>query len=317
MGKRRLRLLKQIDPAFEIIGVDSSKERCDAAKEEYGINTYSSIQEAWSKEHPEAAVVSTSPISHAAIINELLNLSANVFTEINLIADGYDENIKLSKENNCVLFLSSTFLYRNDIRYIINAVSGKKVGYRYHVGQYLPDWHPWESFKNFFVSNKRTNGCREIFAIDFPWLVEAFGEIKDVKVMKQTISGLELGYPDTYQLIIEHENGTIGAVSIDIVSRKAGRSLEVYDEEMHLFWEGTPQTLSKYDLATKKVENIATYENAVEHDSNYSNASIIEDAYRAELEAFLEEVRTGSTEKTKYSFEKDKELLKWLDFIEK
>ena len=34
------------------------------------------------------------------------------------------------------------------------------------LGQYLPDWHPWESYKSFFVSNKKTNGCRELFAIE-------------------------------------------------------------------------------------------------------------------------------------------------------
>ena len=46
----------------------------------------------------------------------------------------------------------------------------RPVNYIYHIGQYLPDWHPWENYKNFFVGDKRTGGVREIFGIDLPWL---------------------------------------------------------------------------------------------------------------------------------------------------
>ncbi len=54
--------------------------------------------------------------------------------------------------------------------------------YTYHVGQYLPDWHPWEDIKDFFVNDKRTNGNREILVRELPWLTETFGEVIDFKV---------------------------------------------------------------------------------------------------------------------------------------
>ena len=90
------------------------------------------------------------------------------------------------------LFLSSTMLYRRETQYIKQQVAefGKPVHYIYHIGQYLPDWHPWENYKNFFVGNARTGGVREIFGIDLPWLLDAFGDVESVTVQKDTISDL-------------------------------------------------------------------------------------------------------------------------------
>ena len=65
---------------------------------------------------------------------------------------GYDENIALAKAKDKILFLSSTFLYRKENQSIIEKVHEAQcpLNYIYHVGQYLPDWHPWESYNNYF-----------------------------------------------------------------------------------------------------------------------------------------------------------------------
>lgn len=111
MGKRRIRLMSE-HKEVELYGIDSQESRCAEVKEKFGIECYSSIEEACEAQSIEAAIVSTSPLSHAAIIKECLSRNLHVFTEINLVQDGYDENISLAKEKGKVLFLSSTFLYR-------------------------------------------------------------------------------------------------------------------------------------------------------------------------------------------------------------
>ena len=110
-------------------------------------------------------LVCTAPLSHAAVIGELLDNDLPVFTELNLVGDGYAENMAKAAAKNLPLFLSSTMLYRRETQYIKQQVQafGKPVHYIYHIGQYLPDWHPWENYKNFFVGNARTGGVREIF----------------------------------------------------------------------------------------------------------------------------------------------------------
>ena len=198
MGRRRIRLIKKYNESFEIHGIDLNTERCEISKKEFGIETSSDLDKLLQSKKYDCAFVCTSPLSHATIISKCLASNLHVFTELNLVSNGYDANIKLARERERVLFLSSTFLYREEILKIKEIIKNKKqlVNYSYHVGQYLPDWHPWENFKDFFVGDKRTNGCREIFAIELPWIIDIFGEISNTKVVKDKISSLNIDYND-------------------------------------------------------------------------------------------------------------------------
>lgn len=312
MGKRRIRLLKGIMPEIEIIGVDTNPQRI-AQVEEMGHKAYTSIQQA-SQQQPDIAFVCTAPLSHYAIIKTLLEYKINTFTELNLVSDGYEELMRLSKENDTVLFLSSTMLYRGEINYILNAVKAHKkpISYIYHIGQYLPDWHPWESYKNFFVGNKRTNGCREIFGIEMPWIIEAFGEIEQVFSTADKLTELEIDFPDRFFVTLVHKNGTKGVLAVDVVCPKAVRNLEVFGEGLHLFWEGNPKALYQFNNQTKEKEFVNTYE-SFEHDSRYSD-NIVENAYVDEMQNFLNVV--AGKEQPKYSFEKDLYTIQIMDEIE-
>lgn len=314
MGCRRARLIKKMDKSINIIGIDSNQERREKAEAELGIVTEDSIGKACEKYECEAAIISTSPLSHSSIINECLKNNLHVFTELNLVDDGYDENIELAARMKKVLFLSSTFMYRKEVEYIKGEAlkHSKPISYIYHVGQYLPDWHPWESYKNFFVGDKRTNGCRELMAIEFPWLVDVFGDIRSYKWVKSKNSTLDIDYADSFQILFQHENGNKGMVEIDVISRKAERRFEMFGEDVFVTWDGTPETLFKYDISKKESEKVNLYD---EYSRKEGYASfIIEDAYYNELVNFFDSIR--GKDSPKYSFEKDKEIINMINKIE-
>lgn len=312
MGKRRIRLIQKCYKAIKVYGVDTCEARCKEVSEKFEVEGFNDLQEAIDKVKPLAAFVCTAPLSHQKIIDTLLKQHIHVFTELNLVKEGYEKWIKREKADP-ILFLSSTLIYRKDIQAIIQQVSGKPVNYTYHSGQYLPDWHPWESYKDFFVGDKRTNGCREILAIELPWLVKAFGPIKRIYTMKGNLTSLELNYFDYYMLSIEHENGSKGSVCVDIVARKAMRRLEIFSEKLHMFWEGTPQSLSQYDVENKEMKRIKTYEQ-VDRDARYCE-NIIENAYMDEIDIFIEAIISGKN-RCLYTLEEDFETLKWIDYVE-
>lgn len=314
MGKRRIRLLLE-HKDITIYGIDSNSERCAEVKEKFGIACYESISESVKNKGPQCAFVCTSPLSHANIINECLQNNLHVFTEINLVSDGYEENMALAKEKGLTLFLSSTFLYRKETQAIIEKVKGcqSKVNYIYHVGQYLPDWHPWESYNNYFIGNPRTNGCREIMAIDMPWLVTAFGTIKSVQVLKSKNTELNITYNDNYLIMIEHETGAKGVFAVDVVARHPIRHVDVYGEDMQLSWNGTADSFMEYNFESKEMRPVA-FDDASEHIDGYA-AFVTENPYREEINAFLAQVENSSA-KPVWDFEKDMELLKVIDQIE-
>lgn len=315
MGKRRIRLLRKISQEFTIVGVDTQRERCEDAKREFDIDTVTCLEDVWSQYREiDAAIISTSPLSHATIIHKCLEHGVHVFTELNLIADAYGENIALAKQQGKTLFLSSTFLYRDETNYISERTKGaeEKLNYIYHIGQYLPDWHPWEYYNNYFVGDKRTNGCREIMAIELPWLIEAFGDIDKITVMADKATELSIEYKDNYFIQIQHKTGHKGMLAVDVMTRKAERRFEVYGENLYLSWDGTPDTLKEYSIEEKKEKNVELYHD-VERMEGYA-AYVVENAYENELRAFLDVISGKATQK--YTFEQDINTLNWIDRIE-
>ncbi len=315
MGKRRARLARGLDAALTIAGVDSAPARREEALS-LGLVTaaYDSIPAALAAARPDAALVCTAPLSHAAIITELLKAGLPVFTELNLVDDGYDRNLALAREKGVPLFLSSTMLYRRETQYIKAQVAafGRPVHYIYHIGQYLPDWHPWENYKNFFVGNARTGGVREILGIDLPWLLDAFGpaDPAGVTVRTDTISALGLPYPDCATLLLRHRGGAQGVLVADVVSPKAVRSFECYGEGLHLFWEGNPKALYEFKGGEKRpVDTYASFE----HDSRYSD-NIVENAYVDELANFFAVLK--GEEAPRWSFEQDRAAIAIMDRVQ-
>ena len=123
---------------------------------------------------------------------------------------------------------------------------------------------------------------------------------------------MNIDYNDNYLIMMEHESGAKGVFAADVVARKAIRHFEVYGEDLHMTWDGTPDTLLGYDILKKKDIQLLG-DMKTEHIEGYSNL-IDENPYRDELQAFLDAVIDGKT--PMWDFEKDYSLLKVIDTIE-
>ncbi len=309
MGKRRIRLIREMYPNYIIVGIDGRSDRRKEAREQFNIECVDSMN---SIDTADCAFICTSPLSHNGFIHECLLKGWHVFTELNLVPDGYQENIALSKAMNRTLFLSSTFFYREEIQYIRSKVTeDQKWNYSYHIGQYLPDWHPWESYKDFFLGDKRTNGCREILAIELPWITGTFGEVQSVNILSDKLTDLNIDYKDNFMIQLQHKNGNKGSLIVDVVSPVAVRKLEIYSEGAYLSWNGTPDSVAEFDPDSKKLVSVSLLEHT-EHMEGYS-AFVVENAYKNEIREFFNVVE--GTAPAQYGFEQDLEILKLIDMI--
>ena len=333
MGRRRIRLMQamsngrarrpaepqpdraacpQVAGNLEIVGVNRSAERRAQVEKEFGIRTFATLPEAIAAARPQAAFLCTAPASHYPAVIECIEAGLDVFMEINLLGSWYAEAAAKAKEKGVKLFISSTPVYRREMRYVADAVRGAPVNYLYHCGQYLPDWHPWEDYHGFFAAKKETNGCREILCVELPWIEKAFGKIASVQVMSGRLTSLDIDFPDHYMISIRHESGCKGMYCQDIVARKGLRRLEVFSEKLHIFWEGTPDSLSAYDIEEKALKPVRLYGDVVQ-DGRY-NANIIENAYSDEIKAFFDYVEKDI--EPPYTFAEDAHTLAIVDKIE-
>ena len=314
MGRRRLRLLQKIGNV-ELCGVDLSEDRRDRARIEFGIEVFSSLQAALDRASIDAAVICTSPLSHSPLVEECLDNGLQIFTELNLVKDGYELNRRKADENKILWFPSSTFVYRKEIEAIQSMVGEKPKGaWTYHVGQYLPDWHPWESYTDFFVADKRTSGIRELLAIELPWLVKTFGPVASFARVSQSITSLEIPYEDALAVVVRHVDGSIGTLLIDVACRKAVREFTFTSEEQYIAWNGTPFGLQRLDVESGEMVHVDVYgdESASQRDDYAS--FIVENAYEEELRAFLASMSGASA--MRWTIEEDEEIINLIDGLE-
>lgn len=316
MGRRRIRLVSRFFPEFLPGAVDSRSDRRRAVSEEFGCPVFESFEEALDRFFPSAVIVSTPPEAHDYYLSHALRRGIHTFSELDLLDDGYDSILPFEENGFPVAFLSSTPLYRSENRWIIgnHEKTGARKFYTYHVGQYLPDWHPWEKYDEFFVGSPRTNAIREILCIELPWLTECFGKVTDFSCSWSRTSFLNLPYPDTCQVLLRHADGTAGSLTVDCVSRKAVRNLRISGEEGTILWEGNSQSLRYLPPSGEPVHPLFE-EKELERQAGYAEF-ISESPYLDELRHFFRLV-SGETAERGYSYTRHREILGLVDQFER
>ena len=162
MGKRRVRNMQALGMK-DIIGFDFREDRRAQAQEKYGIVTAEELSEDLLNGR-DVYIISTPPDRHNECIKLALKHRKHAFIEASVISQGLLDFEKEAKRKKVRIIPSCTFRFHPAIKKIKELVKSRKYGkicnFSYHIGQYLPDWHPWESIKDFYVSKRVTSRPR-------------------------------------------------------------------------------------------------------------------------------------------------------------
>lgn len=311
MGKRRIRNLKQLNQN-EIIGFDTREDRCKEAEEKYQITAFTDIQESL-KQKPDAMVISTPPDLHMKYAKIAIQNGMHFFTEASVVQDEMEEVINELKNSDVIGLPSSTMRYHPIIigiqEILKKNIIGKPLAFLYHSGQYLPDWHPWEDYRKFYVSKRETGACREIVPFEIIWLMSVFGKINNVNAMKGKISKLEADIDDIYNVLLEFENGVRGSLTVDVIARFPYRQLKILGEDGVIFTDWSERKIGYFTNESgwiyNKIDDGVIEKNYIHGDGPYI----------MEMDAFIKSIKKQIPQP--YTFEEDFAILKVLEAIEK
>ncbi len=313
MGKRRIRCLQTLGiSSNNIYGMDKRMDRCIESKEKYGIHIVNDENEIDFLEI-EAIIVSLPPDKHLEGVKIAFKYNKPVFVEASVVLEDV-KKIKESNKNNIFIAPSCTFIFHPVIKVIKKVVDsaeyGKVSNFSYHSGQYLPDWHPWEDVREYYVSNRVTGGAREIVPYELTWVTNVFGYPKGVKGYFRKTVNVGCNIEDSYVCSIDYGN-MIGSLLVDIVGRNALRNLVINFENGQLQWRCDSNQLEIYDAYTDSWK-IVEIENMI-HEAGY-NKNINENMYIDEIDAFLKAIQ--NLQLYPNTIEKDIRVLELLEQIE-
>ncbi|MFA6924574.1 MAG: Gfo/Idh/MocA family oxidoreductase [Bacteroidales bacterium] len=313
MGKRRIRCLKALG-FNDIIGFDPRIDRIDESNAKYKIeitNNFNSID----LKKINAFIISTPPDKHTDYINIAIQNKKPAFVEASVVIEGLEELNKTAKSEQIFIAPSCTLQFHPLIKEIKKTVNSNKYGkvtnFTYHSGNFLPDWHPWEKVSDFYVSNRKTGGAREIVPFELTWICDILGMPNDIKgfFLKTTNVGADI--EDTYAFTTKY-NSYAGSIIVDVVSRYSIRNLILNMENGQIIWRWDNSYFDLYEVEQKKWLRFNQPEGKAE--AGY-NKNIIEEMYIDEISSFINHLNTKSIFPN--SLDKDIEILKLLNKIEK
>ena len=289
MGKRRIRNL-HINGEKNITGFDIRSERMEEAKEKYGIKITDDFNKISAQDF-DAMLISTSPEAHGDYIRFALQNKKHFFVEHPINDDCYKEIRQLAdKDLSIVKAPSCTMRYYTPVKMIKKILDegriGKVLAFQYHLGQYLPDWHPWEDYRQVYFSKKETSACREMLPFELIWLNWLMNSrVAEVSGSISKVSDLDMDADDIILANLKYENGILGNLLIDVISRKPVRTLRVLGSDGVLDWERFNQEIKLYDAKSKNTETIPVFKGNPE--TGYVNE---EEMYNDEIKAFLDAI---------------------------
>lgn len=314
MGRRRLRNLAHIGghdvAGFEILGERRAQVAADAA-----IPVFATLDEGldWG---PEAMIISTPPDHHAEPALAAAERGIPFFTEASVVLDGVDELIELVRDRDVVACPSCTMRFHpaaEKLRERIDAGAiGRPLAFTHHVGQYLPDWHPWEDYRTFYVARRETGAAREIVPFELNWLTGLFGELVAIDGLVDKLSSLEADIDDIYSATVRHASGVQGSLVVEVISRPAIRQARIIGEEGTLIWDWNGREVREWSASGPA--------DWVSHPDpppvrGPGGEWVAENMYIAEMEGFLRAVREGQPA-WPLSLEEDRALLQALVDVE-
>ena len=317
MGKRRIRCLKTLG-ANKIIGYDINQKRAKDVANEYNIKicgeNVSSVME---EESIDGVIISTSPDQHVKYIQMCIDKRTNCFveasvTDIKGLKDAKEkaDNLGISICPSCTM---KYYNGPNKLKELI--VKEKAIGdclyFNYITGQYLPDWHPWENIKDYYVSKRETGGGRELVPFEMAWINDLFGRPKVINAIKRKLSDMEADIDDFYNFTLEYDT-VIGNSTIEVLSRPiATRNFLAVGTEGIISFCGDTNKISVNSIG-KEAKEIKLEAGNIH--KNYINP---EEPYILEIKDFMNVIKYSNSNTFPNSLGEDISVLELLESIEK
>jgi predicted dehydrogenase len=287
MGKRRIRNLRALGVA-NLAGFDPRADRRAEAVEKYGITAFSSFAEAADAFRPDALVISTPPDRHMDYAWQGFERGISCFIEASVVDAERMLDLHRRTEGTAILMAPScTMRYypgpRKVAELVRAGVIGKPLNINYQIGQYLPDWHPWEDIRDFYVSRRETGGCREIVPFELTWLNHIFGEPEPLACVKAKLTDMNADIDDIYHALLRYPDGVLASITVEVISRPhATRQLRILGSEGEIAFNADEKCVRYASTPTPEWQRFELGSGVVE--SGYINP---EEPYIEEMRLFL------------------------------
>jgi len=215
------------------------------------------LNEALTRWKPEAVIISNPTSLHMQVAIPAAAVGCHLFMEkpISHSMEGLDVLAETLHRTGKQALVGFQFRFHPSLKMakqlIQGGVIGDVIGVHAHWGEYLPDWHPWEDYRQSY-SAQHAMGGGVVLSLCHPfdylrWLV---GEVIEVMAEVNTSGTLELDVEDSAEIIMRFESGALGTIHVDYLSRPPKHFLEIIGTRGTLHWDNEDGSVRWWTAST-------------------------------------------------------------------
>ena len=161
-------------------------------------------------------------------------------------------------------------------------------------GEWLPDWHPYEPYQDYYPSNRALGGGMDAIC-DLEWVRYLFGDVVAAIALARRKSGLDIDTDDCVDMAIDTTSGAQVALHCDMLQRPYAFRVKLACAEGTVVYDAPDDFLKVYSVKTSAWEERPF---AVEFDAHSAMQgkpyfAWVEPMYLADSRSFLDRLEKG------------------------
>jgi len=193
---------------------------------------------------PDAVFVCNPTALHLETAIEAARAGCHLFLEkpLSHTLEGLDELAELVEKQGLNVQVGFQLRFHPVFQKIKKAVQrgdiGRVVSAQAHWGEYLPGWHPWEDYRAGYSAREDLGGGVVLtLCHPFDYLRWMLGEMEVVSAVGGQLSDLETDTEDVALVSLRFENGAVGSVYLDYVSKPPKHTLQIVGTKGRVEWD--------------------------------------------------------------------------------
>jgi len=197
-------------------------------------NVFNSLDDALA-ERPEAVVITNPTSLHLETALAAVQAGAHILVEkpVSHSVAGLDRLERVADKHKRSVFVAFNLRFHPTLLAVRQVIrSGHPLGQpllaRIHFGAFLPDWHPWEDYRNSYAARRSLGGGALLtHAHELDYTLWLMGSAERTVGLISTRNTLGTDVDESSAVIIRHVGGALSAITLSLAQKPAHRTIEI------------------------------------------------------------------------------------------
>lgn len=252
IGRRHLRNLRSLGEE-DILLLRSGKSTLPT-EELAGLPVETTLEAALAH-RPDVVIVATPTALHMPIAIAAAEAGCTIFLEKPIAEDlsRVEELRSALQRGGGQVLVGFQFRFHPGLQqvrtWLIEGAIGRPLLANAEWGEYLPDWHPWEDYRQSYAARAELGGgVARTLCHPLDYLRWLLGEVHWAQVRAARLSDLEINVEDWAEFALRFENGVRGRVSVNYFQRPAVHRLEIVGTQGSIRWDNSDGVAHCYSV---------------------------------------------------------------------